>query len=97
VVFINNYTYAIENAIHKGPYNNLTEWNYSTIVENLNNNDNYKVVNIFSSQDLIKSLEEKKNKKYFLFLNCFIRPNDILKENIIWGKNVSKFNNKPAH
>ena len=56
IFIINNKGYVIEDALHKGPYNKLNNWNYSKLLELFNKNNcnkNAKLFDIYTNNDLI--------------------------------------------
>lgn len=99
IFIINNKGYVIEDALHKGPYNKLNNWDYSKLLELFNKNNynkNTKMFDIYTNNDLINALNyTKKYKKLYIF-NCNISNKDIQKKLITWGKLMGKYNNRKS-
>jgi indolepyruvate decarboxylase len=91
IFLINNKGYVIEDAIHKGDYNDIPCWDYNNIFKSFGGKNIETIKNV---NDLDKSLEKFKQKRDLYLFNCIISNKDITEKLVIWGKNVSKFNKK---
>ena len=89
IFLINNKGYVIEDAIHKGEYNELKHWNYPEFFESIGGNN---IETITTVKKLKESLDKAFSKRDLYFFNCMISNNDVQPNLIKWGKNVGKFN-----
>lgn len=104
IFLINNYGYTIEEEIHKGPYNQIKNWDYAGLIDVFNANERSatsygKGVGIRVSTNLEldgairQALEYKQGPT---LIEVQVDPSDCNIELTNWGKAVSAFNSRKA-
>jgi len=89
IFLINNKGYVIEDAIHKGEYNKLNNWDYPSFFESIGGKN---IETITTVKKLKESLDKAFSKRDLYFFNCIISNDDIQHKLVKWGKIVGKFN-----
>ncbi|KAL5730871.1 pyruvate decarboxylase [Ranunculus cassubicifolius] len=100
IFLINNGGYTIEVEIHDGPYNVIKNWNYTGLVEAIDNGEGKCWTSkVQCEEDLVKAIEtatgEKKNCLCFIEVIC--HKDDTSKELLEWGSRVSAANSRPPN
>lgn len=100
IFLINNGGYTIEVEIHDGPYNVIKNWNYTALVDAINNGQDAcwttKVRTEEELEDAIqKAMAEQKDK--LCFIEVIVHKDDTSKELLEWGSRVSAANSRPPN
>lgn len=99
IIFLfNNKAYTIEVEIHDGPYNTLHEWDYTKLIDALNNQGvpclNEEATNIGELDSIMNKIEKFDG---LCFINIHLDRDDCNKNLLKWGTYVSKSNaQKPS-
>lgn len=100
IFLINNGGYTIEVEIHDGPYNVIKNWNYTGLVEAINNGDGKCwTTKVFCEEELIEAIETATGPKKdsLCFIEVIVHKDDTSKELLEWGSRVSAANSRPPN
>lgn len=98
IFLINNGGYTIEVEIHDGPYNVIKNWNYTALVDAIDNGQGAcwtaKVRTEEELEEVIhKAMGDQKDK--LCFIEVIVHKDDTSKELLEWGSRVSAANSRP--
>ncbi|XP_076951007.1 pyruvate decarboxylase 2-like [Bidens hawaiensis] len=100
IFLINNGGYTIEVEIHDGPYNVIKNWDYTGLVDAINNNqDKCWTTKVFCEEDVIDAIETATGAKKdcLCFIEVMAHKDDTSKELLEWGSRVSITSNRPPN
>lgn len=106
IFLINNYGYTIEEEIHKGPYNQIKNWDYAGLIDVFNANERTSPsygrgigIRVSTNQELDDAIHQAlAYTQGPTLIEVKIHPSDCNLELTKWGKAVSSFNGrKPMH
>lgn len=96
IILLNNSTYAIEDAIHPGPYNKLQSWNYCELASGFFGHDHSKTgwwTTCKTEKDLSDAIScALSEDTKAAFINVKIDPREDIPDMNAFGELVSKFN-----
>jgi pyruvate decarboxylase len=97
IFLVNNRGYAIESAIHEGPYNEVKNWDYAGLVNVFNAADGEGLgVRAANGHELQKAIElAVGHREGPTLIECAIDKDDCSASLISWGTWVTKANTKP--
>jgi indolepyruvate decarboxylase len=99
IFVINNGSYAIENQINVGIYNELNNWHYAELVNvfNTQKNDSFGC-RVRTPAELKAAIKKALQNKNFSLIELIIDSNDCNKRLLNWGAHVANNNARPpAH
>jgi len=99
IFLINNGSYAIENQINIGVYNELNNWHYAKLVDAFNpqNNESFGC-KVRTPEELKSVIKKALNNKRLSLIELIIDSNDCNKRLLNWGAHVANNNARPpAH
>ncbi len=95
IFLVNNKGYVIEDSIHKGPYNDINNWNYSQLMPVFDPDGRYSMnFEVETIKEFDTAIKSSINSGKLCFVNCHISRTDVQKKLITWGKNVGKYNKR---
>ncbi|KAM7256015.1 hypothetical protein ACFE04_011756 [Oxalis oulophora] len=100
IFLINNGGYTIEVEIHDGPYNVIHNWDYTGLVDAINNGQcKCWTTKVRTEEELIEAIEtaEGEKKDCLCFIEIFVHKDDTSKELLEWGSRVSAANSRPPN
>ncbi|ONK69178.1 uncharacterized protein A4U43_C05F20150 [Asparagus officinalis] len=100
IFLINNGGYTIEVEIHDGPYNVIKNWNYTALVEAINNGQGACWTSkVRTEEELEEALEKAlgEHKDRLCFIEVIVHKDDTSKELLEWGSRVSAANSRPPN
>ncbi|KAG0568404.1 hypothetical protein KC19_6G017200, partial [Ceratodon purpureus] len=100
IFLINNGGYTIEVAIHDGPYNVIKNWDYTRMIDAIDNGEGRAWTSkVTTEPELITAIQTattaKKNELCFIEVIC--HKDDTSKELLEWGSRVSAANGRPPN
>ncbi|CAN1229849.1 Pyruvate decarboxylase 1 [Linum grandiflorum] len=98
VFLINNGGYTIEVEIHDGPYNVIKNWNYTAVVDAINNGEG-KCWTVRTEEELTEAIEKAtgEHKDDLCFIEVMVHKDDTSKELLEWGSRVASANSRPPN
>ncbi|KAL2234079.1 pyruvate decarboxylase 1-like [Sesamum indicum] len=100
IFLINNGGYTIEVEIHDGPYNVIKNWNYTALVEAIQNGEgNCWSTKVRCEEELIEAIKNatEAKKDCLCFIEVIVHKDDTSKELLEWGSRVSAANSRPPN
>ncbi|GKB45235.1 pyruvate decarboxylase 2 [Tanacetum coccineum] len=100
IFLINNGGYTIEVEIHDGPYNVIKNWNYTGLVDAIQNGEGKCwTKKVLCEEDLIEAIETAKGAKKdcLCFIEVMTHKDDTSKELLEWGLRMSAANSRPPN
>lgn len=100
IFLINNGGYTIEVEIHDGPYNVIKNWNYTGLVEAINNGQGRCWTSKVRTEEELEDAIEKtmgEHKDSLCFIEVIVHKDDTSKELLEWGSRVSAANSRPPN
>ncbi|URD73508.1 Pyruvate decarboxylase [Musa troglodytarum] len=109
IFLINNGGYTIEVEIHDGPYNVIKNWNYTGLVDAINNSEGKMLdlqgefvttpVDVGTEEDLEEAIAKATGEKKdcLCFIEVIVHKDDTSKELLEWGSRVSAANSRPPN
>ncbi|GMH23006.1 hypothetical protein Nepgr_024849 [Nepenthes gracilis] len=98
IFLINNGGYTIEVEIHDGPYNVIKNWDYTALVDAINNGQGKCwTAKVQCEEELVKAIETAGGlkKDCLCFIEVIVHKDDTSKELLEWGSRVSAANSRP--
>ncbi|CAN1229853.1 Pyruvate decarboxylase 1 [Linum grandiflorum] len=100
VFLINNGGYTIEVEIHDGPYNVIKNWNYTAVVDAINNGEGKCWTSkVRTEEELTEAIEKAtgEHKDDLCFIEVMVHKDDTSKELLEWGSRVASANSRPPN
>lgn len=101
IIFLINYgSYTIEVEIHDGPYNVIKNWNYTGLVEAIDNGEGKCWTSKAKcEEELVEAIAMATGKKKdcMCFIEAICHRDDTSKEFLEWGCRVSAYNSRPPN
>ncbi|KAL0043633.1 hypothetical protein WJX79_010486 [Trebouxia sp. C0005] len=101
VLLINNSGYVIEEEIHSGPYNQISDWNYTAVVEGMaGTRKNLFTAKVRTEAELISTLKAVRSEEHsckVCFVEVFLHPEDCSGDLLEWGARLAEYNARPPH
>ncbi|XP_074592684.1 pyruvate decarboxylase 1-like [Curcuma longa] len=100
IFLINNGGYTIEVEIHDGPYNVIKNWNYTGLVDAINNGaGKCWTCKVNTEEELEEAISTatREKKDYLCFIEAIVHKDDTSKELLEWGSRVSSANSRPPN
>jgi TPP-dependent 2-oxoacid decarboxylase len=104
IILFNNFGYQIEEVLHAGPYNLISNWQYHKLVDCFTSTTDREsadgVVSALATteDELCQALvqaETGKSKDRLVFIETRIRPNDVSDLLLRFGVTAGKWNGRP--
>jgi TPP-dependent 2-oxoacid decarboxylase len=92
ILVINNKGYVIEQKIHPGDYNNISNWNYASFGEAFGFKNGG--VKVSTCEELQNVLLEIRKKRGTFVVECCIGNDDCSPELTIWGSKIAEANRR---
>jgi pyruvate decarboxylase len=94
IFLINNRGYAIEDEIHRGPYNNIKNWDYAGLIQAFNAEDGRgRGLRATSGGELQEAIKVAlANRDGPTLIECVIDHDDASPDLLSWGRQVGKAN-----
>lgn len=92
IILLNNGTYGIEEHIHPGTYNRISNWNYVDLINAMSNgtgSDSAIGIRAKSLQDLSNALDVASDRKGVCLIECIISPADCTEDLLIYGRHIA--------
>ncbi len=98
IFLVNNRGYAIESAIHEGPYNEVHNWDYAGLVAVFNGDSGQgRGVRVGTGRELEQAVEAAlAHSEGPTLVECCIDKDDCSASLISWGTLVTKANSRPS-
>ncbi|KAG1346418.1 pyruvate decarboxylase 1 [Cocos nucifera] len=100
IFLINNGGYSIEVEIHDGPYNVIKNWNYTGLVDAINNGQGgCWTSKVRTEEELLDAISKAtgEQKDSLCFIEVIVHKDDTSKELLEWGSRVSAANSRPPN
>ncbi|XP_074592685.1 pyruvate decarboxylase 1-like [Curcuma longa] len=100
IFLINNGGYTIEVEIHDGPYNVIKNWNYTGLVDAINNGaGKCWTCKVNTEEELEEAISTATGEKKdcLCFIEAIVHKDDTSKELLEWGSRVSSANSRPPN
>ncbi|GAB4831382.1 Pyruvate decarboxylase 1 [Ancistrocladus abbreviatus] len=100
IFLINNGGYTIEAEIHDGPYNLIRNWDYTGVVEAINNKEGKCWTAKVRTEDELSTAiatATGAKKDSLCFIEVIVHKDDTSKELLEWGSRVSAANSRPPN
>ncbi|XP_051130496.1 pyruvate decarboxylase 1-like [Andrographis paniculata] len=97
IFLINNGGYTIEVEIHDGPYNVIKNWNYTALVDAIDNREgNSWTTKVRCEEELVAAIAtaEGAKKECLCLIEVIVHKDDTSKELLEWGSRVSAANSR---
>ncbi|CAL8464627.1 g4162 [Coccomyxa elongata] len=97
IFLLNNATYVIEEEIHPGPYNKLTNWDYTALITAMKDgSSNLYTAKVKTEEDLKSTLAAVggEHKDKLCFVEVKLHPEDCSRELLEWGARISMYNSR---
>ncbi|KAI8557074.1 hypothetical protein RHMOL_Rhmol05G0306300 [Rhododendron molle] len=98
IFLINNGAYTIASGIQDGPYNVIKNWNYTGLVDAINDGEGKCwTTEVRCEKELNEAIATASGEKKdcLCFIEVRVQKNDTSKELLEWGPRVSATNNRP--
>ncbi|WOL20453.1 pyruvate decarboxylase 1 [Canna indica] len=100
IFLINNGGYTIEVEIHDGPYNAIKNWNYTGVVDAINNGaGKCWTCKVRTEEELEETISTATGEKkdHLCFIEVIVHKDDTSKELLEWGSRVASANSRPPN
>ncbi|GFQ03514.1 pyruvate decarboxylase 1 [Phtheirospermum japonicum] len=100
IFLINNGGYTIEVEIHDGPYNVIKNWNYTALIDAIDNGEgNCWTTKVRCEEELVEAIETATGAKKdsLCFIEVIVHKDDTSKELLEWGSRVCAANSRPPN
>lgn len=102
VILVNNFGYQIEEVLHAGDYNLISNWSYHSLVKGLvSSTDKESWIGVISrlctsERELAEGLRDADTlaKDRLVFLECRIEPSDVSEQLLKFGKKMGKWSHR---
>eukprot|EP01039_Chlorochromonas_danica_P007297 gene7299-8075_t len=95
IILINNASYAIEQQIHKGPYNELVSWKYAQLTSVFRGDEPAARSYVAkTNSDLVHSLRDSQEHYGVALIECLIDQEDCTMELRKWGELIAQANSR---
>ncbi|OWM67107.1 pyruvate decarboxylase 1-like [Punica granatum] len=97
IFLINNGGYTIEVEIHDGPYNVIKNWNYTGLVDAIDNGSGKSwTMKVRCEEELVEAIQTAMGPKKdcLCFIEVIVHKDDTSKELLEWGSRVSAANSR---
>jgi pyruvate decarboxylase len=95
VFLMNNSGYTIEVKIHDGPYNNVQNWHYSTLIDAWKGQSKGISFVVKTEKELLSAIKKSKNFKGLSLIEVILDREDCNKFLLSWGSAVADYNSTP--
>ncbi|XP_043715612.1 pyruvate decarboxylase 1-like [Telopea speciosissima] len=100
IFLINNGGYTIEVEIHDGPYNVIKNWNYTSLVDAIDNGEGKCwTTKVRYEDELVEAIKTVRGPKKdtLCFIEVIVHKDDTSKELLEWGSRVAAANSRPPN
>ncbi|KAL3146995.1 Pyruvate decarboxylase 2 [Trebouxia sp. C0009 RCD-2024] len=101
IILVNNSGYVIEEEIHAGPYNKISDWNYTAVVEGMaGSRKNLYTAKVRTEAELIRTLKKVQSEEHnhkVCFVEVFLHPEDCSADLLEWGCRLAEYNARPPN
>ncbi|KAJ1396522.1 Thiamine pyrophosphate enzyme, C-terminal TPP-binding [Sesbania bispinosa] len=100
IFLINNGGYSTEVEIHDGPYNVIKNWNYTGLVQTIDNGEGKCwTAKVYCEEELIKAIETamESKKNSLCFIEVIVHRDDTSKELLLLGCRLAAANARPPN
>ncbi|KAK4798557.1 hypothetical protein SAY86_030883 [Trapa natans] len=100
IFLINNGGYTIEVEIHDGPYNVIKNWDYTGLVDAIDNGSGKCwTAKVHHEEELVEAIQTATGpkKNCLCFIEVIVHKDDTSKELLEWGSRVSAANSRPPN
>ena len=88
----------IEDAIHKGPYNTINNWDYSKVLSVIDPLGLKSVTfDVLTTNEFNTAIKKSLRSNKLCLLNCHISRTDVQKKLFKWGRDVGKYNSRKVN